>query len=264
MKKKIKQLQEFGRLAYPGGDPFFRRAEHIRKRLEKMEKKEKPVEKKELPLNFLMNNRSGEQVLTLRNYDLIIENNPLIKGINCNIKYKDKICLLGPNGCGKSTLIKRIIDNNDEHIKIGSNVRIGYLPQNIEFEKEVTVLEYCRSFFHDEEHYLRSFLDKFYFHGEDVFKKVTKLSGGEKVRLKLFELIHKNNNFLILDEPTNHIDIMTKEVLEDALKDFEGTILCISHDRYFINVIASKLFVIKDNSLKEYIGNYNYYKNMLK
>ena len=260
MKKKIKQLEEWGKLAYPGGDPFFRRAENIRKRLERMDKKEKPVEKKELPINFEFNERSGKDVITINNYNLTIENNTLIENVKLNIKYKDKICIMGANGCGKSTLIKRILENNDSNIKIGSNVSIGYIPQEITFKEDMTVLAYARKIFIGEESYLRSALDKFYFHGEHVFKKLSKISGGEKVRLKLFELIQSNNNCIILDEPTNHIDINTKEVLEEALKDYQGTIIFISHDRYFINKLANKIFYIDNKKIKEYLGNYDDYK----
>ena len=137
MKKKIKQLEEWGKLAYPGGGPFFRRAENIRKRLERMDKKEKPIEKKELPINFEFNERSGKEVIVINNYDLKINDTKLINNINLKIKFKDKVCIMGSNGCGKSTLIKRIIENNNPNIKIGSNVKIGYIPQEIVFKEEM-------------------------------------------------------------------------------------------------------------------------------
>ena len=260
MKKKIKQLEEFGKLAYPGGDPFFRRAENIRKRLDRMEKVEKPIEKKDIPLNFDINNRSGKDVIKINNYVLKINDNILIQDINLKINYNDKVCIMGSNGCGKSTLIKRILENNNDNIKIGSNVSIGYIPQEIEFNNDKTILEYAKQFFIGEESHLRSALDKFYFHSESVFKRINKLSGGEKVRLKLFELIQCNNNCIILDEPTNHIDINTKEILEIALKEYKGTLIFISHDRYFINKLANKILYIENNEIKEYIGNYEDYK----
>jgi ATPase subunit of ABC transporter with duplicated ATPase domains len=175
------------------------------------------------------------------------------------IQYGDKVCLMGDNGCGKSTFIKRILDNSDNRIRMGTNIKVGYIPQQINFEKDYTVLEFARKFFIGEESHLRSALDKFYFHGESVFKKVSKLSGGEKVRLKLFALIQDNCNFIILDEPTNHIDIFTKETLENALIEYKGTLLFVSHDRYFINKIANKIFHIHNKKIKEYVGNYDYY-----
>ena len=265
MKKKIKQLEVFGKLAYPTGEPFFKRAENIRKRLAKIEIKDKPVIKKELPINFEFDKRSGKDALTIKNYDLSIENKLLIKNINLKINYGDKICIIGNNGCGKTTLIKQIISNNNNHIKIGSNVKIGYIPQQINFEKEETILEYAHKYFYGEESHLRSALNKFDFYGENVFKKTNKLSGGEKVRLKLFALIQDKCNFIVLDEPTNHLDIQTKETLEESLNEFNGTLLFISHDRYFINKLANKILYINNNTITEYIGNYNdfiKYKNI--
>ncbi len=257
MKKKIKQLEEFGKLAYPGGEPFFRRAENIRKRLERLELKEKPIEKKSIPLELNDNNRSGKDALIINNYDLCIAGKALIKNINFSIHYGDKVCIIGNNGCGKSSLIKKIINNNSDNIKLGSNIVISYIPQNITFDSNYTILEYAKKFYCGEESHLRSALNKFYFHGEAVFKKVNSLSGGEKVRIKLFELMQSKSNFIIMDEPTNHIDIFTKEILENALKDYNGTLLFVSHDRFFINKIANKILYINDNIIKEYIGNYD-------
>ena len=266
MKKKIKQLQEFGRLAFPGGEPFFRRAASIQKRLDKLELLDKPEEKKEIPLNFQIGNRSGKQVLCINDFDLSVADKELLENVNLNLLFRDKVCLMGKNGSGKSTLIKYILDvyNNcvdDGHIKIGSNVTIGYIPQTITFENEnATILEVARKVFDGTETHLRASLAKFMFNGENVFKRVGTLSGGEKVRLKLFELMQRNTNLLIMDEPTNHIDITTKEVLENALKEFGGTILFISHDRYFINELAKKILYIEDRGITEYIGNYDDYK----
>lgn len=259
MKKKIKQLEEWGKLAYPGGEPFFKRAENIRKRLERLDIKNKPVTKKDLPLNLDFDKRSGKDALVIKDYSLSIENNVLINNINLTINYGDKICLIGNNGCGKTTLIKRIIDNNSDNIKIGSNVKIGYIEQQISFDKEDTILSYARKYYIGEESHLRSALSKFGFYGENVFKKVNNLSGGEKVRLKLFTLIQDKCNFIILDEPTNHLDVFTKENLEEALNEYKGTLLFISHDRYFINKLANKILYISNKNIIEYIGNYDYF-----
>lgn len=259
MKKKIKQLEEFGRLAYPLGEKFYKRAENIRKRLDRIEKLDKPIIKKELPINFEINKRTGKDVLTITNYDLYINNKLLIKNISLKINYKDRICILGSNGCGKTTLLKRIIDNSCDNIKLGSNVKIGYIPQQINFNEDLTILDFAKKYFNGEESHLRSALFKFQFYGEDVFKKISKLSGGEKIRLKLFTLIQDNCNFIILDEPTNHIDISTKETLEEALNNYEGTLLFVSHDRYFINKLANKILYISNKKIKEYCGNYDYF-----
>jgi len=251
LKKKIKQLEEFGRLAYPGGEPFFKRAENIRKRLERIEIIKKPIIKKEIPLNFEISGRSGNEVLKIDNLELKINNKNLINNINLNIYYQDRVCIMGKNGCGKSTLIKQIINSKNDKIKIGTNIKIGYIPQIIEFNDNITILDYAKKYYIGDETHLRSALNKFYFNQVSIFKRINKLSGGEKVRLKLFILIQENCNFLIMDEPTNHIDIFTKEILEEALLNYEGTLLFISHDRYFINKIANKIYYIENNELKK-------------
>ena len=268
MKKKIKQLQEFGRKAFPSGESFFKRAASIQKRLDKIELLNKPETAKEIPLNFQMTNRSGKQVLTVHNLNLSIEDKTLLEQVSFGVLFKDRICLMGKNGSGKSTLIKYMIDlyngkrQEKNDIKIGSNVLIGYIPQIIEFEDDnKTLLEIARKTFNGTETQLRSSLAKFLFYGNDVFKRINMLSGGEKVRLKLFELMQQNINFLIMDEPTNHIDITTREVLESALSEFQGTILLISHDRYFINEIAKKILYVEDKNIIEYLGNYDEYRN---
>ncbi len=259
MKRKIKQLEEFGKLAFPTGEVFFRRAENIRKRLERIEKKEKPIVKKELPINLEFDKRSSNDVLKIKDYTLMIEDKVLIKKINLKISYGDKICLMGNNGTGKTTLIKKIIENQNDHIILGNQIKIGYIPQQIVFDRNETILEYARKHFIGEESHLRSALDKFYFKGDIVYKKINNLSGGEKVKLKLFILIQEKCNFLVLDEPTNHIDISTKETLEEALSDYKGTILFISHDRYFINKLANKVLLLENETITEYCGNYDYF-----
>lgn len=268
MKRKIKQLQEFGKLAYPGGESFFKRAASIQKRLDKIELLDKPETVKEIPLNFQMINRSGKQVLMIHNLDLTVADKDLLNQVSFDIVFKDRTCLMGKNGSGKSSLIKYIMhlyENNqsDNCVKIGSNVLIGYIPQTITFKDDkATILDIARESYCGSETHLRASLAKFMFNGENVFKRVGTLSGGEKVRLKLFELMQKNVNLLIMDEPTNHIDITTQEVLEEALKEYSGTILFISHDRYFINKIAKKILYIEDKKIKEYLGNYDDYRDI--
>ena len=178
------------------------------------------------------------------------------------IKYKEHVCLLGKNGSGKSTLIKEILKNPDS-IKLGTNINIGYIPQEITFDSDKTIYEIARKSFKGEESHLRSALFKFMFTKNTIYKRVSKLSGGEKVRLKLFCLMQNNINFLIFDEPTNHIDITTREILEDTLNEYDGTILFVSHDRCFINKIANKIVSIQDKKLVEYIGNYDDYKDTI-
>lgn len=266
MKRKIKQLQEFGKLAYPGGESFFKRAASIQKRLDKIELLDKPETAKEIPLNFQMTDRSGKQVLMVRDFDLTVADKELLDQVSFDVAFKDRTCLMGKNGSGKSTLIKYIMslyenEQEDAHVRIGSNVSIGYIPQTITLEDDnATILDVARKSYYGSETHLRASLAKFMFNGENVFKRVGTLSGGEKVRLKLFELMQKNVNLLIMDEPTNHIDITTQEVLEEALKEYPGTILFISHDRYFINEIAQKILYIEDKEITEYLGNYDDYR----
>ena len=264
MENSIKRLKEYGRLCGPsGGEIFFRRAASIEKRLEKLEKLDKPEEKKKLNITFDMDSRSGKDVLTINNLYLSYGTKEIFNNLNLSIKYQDRLCLVGDNGVGKSTLIKEILKGNNS-IKLGSNIKIGYIPQEIGFEDiNLSVLEEARKYFIGPEKYLRSALFKYLFAGENIHKKIKYLSGGEKVRLKIFCLIQNSYNFLILDEPTNHIDIDTREMLEESLQEFTGTILFVSHDRYFINKIATSIIEIKNKNITRYIGNYDDYREKI-
>ncbi|MBQ9071567.1 MAG: ABC-F family ATP-binding cassette domain-containing protein [Bacilli bacterium] len=265
MKKSIKRLQEYGRLCSPsGGEIFFRRAASIKKRLEKIEKIDKPETKKKINIDFNDDSRTGKEVLKIKKLNLSFSTKVLLEECNLDLFYKEKVCLIGENGTGKSTLIKEILKGNN-NIKLGSNIKLGYIPQEIIFENNnLSILEESRKYFIGDEEHLRSALFKFLFVGENIHKKIKYLSGGEKVRLKLFCLIQNKYNFLILDEPTNHIDMDTREILENALIDFNGTILFVSHDRYFINKIATNIVELKYKKLNKYIGNYDVYLNSIK
>lgn len=268
MKKTIKKLREWGQLG--NNERFFKRSKCIEHRLEKIELINKPKVKNNIPITFNDNKRTGNDVLKINNLNLVIEDKILLDNVNFELTYGTRTCILGSNGSGKSTLIKYIINsyNNSkstDNIKIGTNVKIGYIEQEIKFKNEdIRVYDEARKYFNGEEYLLRSSLFKFMFYGDDIYKKLNKLSGGERVRLLLFCLIQQEINFLILDEPTNHIDIETKEILEDALIDFKGTILFVSHDRYFINKIATSILEIKDKKIHNHIGNYDDYKNYYK
>ena len=260
MKAAIKRLKEYGKLAYPCGEKFFRRAASIEKRLEKIEVLDKPRNNDSIPLNFKVEQRSGNDIISFQDFDLSIGEKELLHHARCLIKYKEKVCFMGPNGIGKSTLIKEIIKKNPA-IKIGSNVKIGYIPQDITFEDEtIAVIEEARKHFIGLEEHLRSALTKFLFYSEGIYTRLNKLSGGERLRLKLFCLMQQDTNLLLLDEPTNHIDINTKEILEEALKEYQGTIIMISHDRYFINKVATRILMFENKKLVSYIGNYEDYK----
>jgi ATP-binding cassette, subfamily F, member 3 len=263
MKESAKRLREFGTIG--NNELFFKRAKSIEKRLEKLEVLDKPKnDGTKLPLNFAMNDRSGKDVLKIVDLGIVLGEKQIFNDASFQLFYGEKLCLIGKNGSGKSTLINILLGEINQYtgdIKIGSNVKIGYVPQEIYFEDEnATILDTFRKCFSGTETDLRGTLAKFMFRGENVFKRVSGLSGGEKVRLKLASLMQLDTNLLILDEPTNHIDIDTREVLEEALQEYKGTLLFISHDRYFINKLAKRVVEIADKKLKSYLGNYDEYK----
>lgn len=241
MKDAIKKLRDFGRLA--GNEMFFKRAKSIEKRLEKIEVLEKRVEKK-LPIKINSCGKAGKDVLVIKSLNKSYGDNIIFKNFNMEVFGGEKVQLKGKNGSGKSTLIKIILGKDNEfsgEIKINPSVKIGYIPQEIKFNNESdTILEYFLKSYRGSETEARTFLAKYMFYGENVFKRLKELSGGERVRLLIAELVMKETNFLILDEPTNHLDISTREILEENLKEYKGTILFVSHDRYFASKIAER------------------------
>lgn len=256
LKEAIERYKVWG--AKSDNPMFFRRAKAIETRLQKMEVIDRPKTKSELRINFNVEDRTSNRVMVISNFDLRIGNNELLRNSHMEVYYKERVCLMGKNGAGKTTLIKNILNNTHDNIKLGANIKIGYIPQEIRFDnEELTIYEHMRKIFVGSESELRSKLNQFYFTVDNIDKKVKSLSGGEKVRLKLLELILKNANFLILDEPTNHIDIDTREILEESLLAYEGTILFVSHDRYFINKIATKIVMIENKEMITYNGNYD-------
>lgn len=258
IKAAIKKLRDWGKIG--NNERFFKRAKCMEQRLEKMEKLNKPKVQKEIPLQFKMKERSGNEVIVAKNLNLRYQN-ILFANASFMVQFKEHVCLVGKNGSGKSTLIKEILRDNPS-IKIGTNLTIGYIEQEIFFENDnLTILEEAQKYFNGTEQYLRSALYKFMFCGENVYKRLSSLSGGEKVRLRLFCFIQQDVNLLLLDEPTNHIDITTREILENALEEYKGTIVFTSHDRYFINKAATKIIAIENYKLVEYLGNYDDYYN---
>lgn len=263
MKESIKTLRKFGELAK--NEMFFKRAKSIEKKLAKIEQlPQVDLEQKTL-LNFKLNidSRSGKDVVIINNLNKNLESKNIFENANLQIHYGEKIALIGKNGTGKSTLLKIIMNEDCEYtgeIKIGQSVNIGYIPQEINFEDDnQTILNFFEQFDNRNETEIRTSLAKYMFRGNDVFKKVSSLSGGEKVRLILAKLLKQNINFLILDEPTNHIDIETRELLEEAIKEYSGTVLFVSHDRYFINNLAERIVEVKEKRFFSYVGNYDEY-----
>jgi ATP-binding cassette subfamily F protein 3 len=246
-------------------------AESKQKLLEKMELIEKPViNNRSINLRFDFDLESGNDVLTVKNLSLSFDRQ-IFSNVSFEIKKGEKIALLGPNGIGKSSLLKILvgeIDNFEGEIKFGTNVITGYYEQEFKsLNAEKTVIDEIW----DENPYLtqtevRTLLASFLFKEEDVFKTISTLSGGEKARLSLLKLILSKANFLLMDEPTNHLDLKAKEVLEEALLDYTGTLLFVSHDRYFIDKIATKVMILTPQGVEVYLGNYSYYiekKNQL-
>jgi ATPase subunit of ABC transporter with duplicated ATPase domains len=191
----------------------------------------------------------------------------LIRNANLHVLFRDRVAIVGRNGTGKTTLLKLILNQvpvDEGRVRVGSNVRIGYLSQHLTPKhSKKTVLEVFREHVYVTEEEARHILANFLFYGSSVFKKVNQLSGGERMRLCLAQLMHQDINLLILDEPTNHLDIETREVLEESLEEFEGTILAVSHDRYFLNKIFTKTYWIANESLYGFPGSYDWAKKKL-
>ena len=242
-----------------------KRAQARRKQLEKMERLDKPTEgQKSANMTFHADKVSGNVVLTVKDAAIGYEDEILSEPISLDVKKMDAIAIVGPNGIGKTTFIKSVVGKLP-FIKgtstYGANVEVGYYDQTQSaLTPSNTVLdELWNDFATTPEVEIRNRLGAFLFSGDDVKKSVSMLSGGEKARLLLAKLSMENNNFLILDEPTNHLDIDSKEVLENALIDFDGTLLFVSHDRYFINRVATKVMEISEDGATIYLGDYDYY-----
>ena len=242
-----------------------KRAQSRRKQLEKMERLDKPeAGKKSANMTFQSEKTSGNVVLTVENVAIGYDGEVLSEPINLDLRKMDAIAIVGPNGIGKSTFIKSIVDQIPfikGEKRFGANVEVGYYDQTqSKLTPSNTVLdELWNDFKLTPEVEIRNRLGAFLFSGDDVKKSVGMLSGGEKARLLLAKLSMENNNFLILDEPTNHLDIDSKEVLENALIDFDGTLLFVSHDRYFINRVATHVLELSENGSTLYLGDYDYY-----
>lgn len=260
MKESIELLRKFGEKAK--NEMFFKRAKSIEKRLEKMDVLEKVnLEQKAIALKFHVKYRSGKEVLKMNKLGKRFSEKNIFSNVNLLLTYGEKVAPVGKNGSGKSTLINIILGKDQNftgEIKLGSALKIGFISQNISFENEnQTVLEYLLEESNFSETEARKILARYGFRQENVFKRIGKLSGGEKVRMKLVKLMQKEINFFVLDEPTNHIDIDTREILEEALKQYKGTVLFVSHDRFFINQLANRVLSIEDGTIKSYAGNYD-------
>jgi ATP-binding cassette, subfamily F, member 3 len=242
-----------------------KRAQSRRKKLEKIDRMDRPKgDEKSANFGFEIDRQSGNDVLHIDHLSIGYDQEPVSKNLTFRLTRGESVALVGPNGIGKSTLLKTIIEKLNPFsggIRFGSNVTIGYYDQE---QAELTSNKRVLNELWDDyplrpEKEIRTILGNFLFSGDDVLKVVSTLSGGEKARLALAKLMMQKSNFLILDEPTNHLDLDSKEVLENALVDYPGTILFVSHDRYFINRIATKVLELSGNGCKEYLGDYDYF-----
>ncbi|MED3125664.1 ribosomal protection-like ABC-F family protein [Bacillus wiedmannii] len=260
MKEAIKRLREWANQANPPNEGLHKRARSMERALERIEKLKKPIlERKQMGLQFEGQERSGKDVVVMKEVSKGFADHPLFNEANLHVRFQERAAIVGRNGTGKTTLLKLLLEEikpDAGEIRIGSSVKIGYLSQHAYGNMKSNVLEAFRECVAVTEGEARHILAKFLFYGPAVFKKVTQLSGGEKMRLRLAQLMYQDINFLILDEPTNHLDIESREVLEEALEQYNGTILAVSHDRYFLNKLFEKTYWIDDRKLFEFVGNY--------
>ncbi|MEI4712938.1 ABC-F type ribosomal protection protein [Bacillus cereus] len=260
MKEAIKRLREWANQANPPNEGLHKRARSMERALERMEKLKKTIlERKQMGLQFEGQERSGKDVVVMKEVSKGFAEHLLFNEVNLHVRFQERAAIVGRNGTGKTTLLKLLLEEIEPdagEIRIGSSVKIGYLSQHAYGNMKSNVLEAFRECVAVTEGEARHILAKFLFYGPAVFKKVTQLSGGEKMRLRLAQLMYQDINFLILDEPTNHLDIESREVLEEALEQYNGTILAVSHDRYFLNKLFEKTYWIDECKLFEFAGNY--------
>lgn len=263
--KEIKRQEEIiKRYMNLGRERFIRQGKSRKKMLDKMQKLEPPKSNKKTNLRFTTKKTSGKDVLIIENLKKSFDNHLIFENINANVYKNDKVGLIGPNGVGKSTLFKIIeksLKPDEGQIKIGSNVDIAFFYQELDnLNTEKTVMDEIWDEFPKLEHFeIRKYLAEFLFVGDDIFRTIDELSGGERGRLSLLKIMLKGANFLVLDEPTNHLDIDSKEILENALEKYDGTVLSISHDRYFLNKTSNKIFEMTPTSINVFLGDYDYY-----
>ena len=263
--REVKRQEEIiQRFSNYGGKRYIKQAQARQKLLDKMKLMDKPMDDKKVKIKFEPKIKSGRDVLKVEELGKSFGDYQLFEDINFNIYRGEKVGLIGPNGIGKTTLFKTILNEipyEEGNINIGHHVHIGYFDQEqTDLNLDNTIIDEIWDHNPKLNHYeIRTILSRFLFIGDDIFKEIKELSGGERGRLQLLKMMLSDSNFLLMDEPTNHLDIDSKEVLEDALIDYEGTIFVISHDRYFLNRVTNKILEMTEEGIVEYLGNYDYY-----
>lgn len=265
MEDQIKRYRIWGVMR--DSEKMFKRAKELEKRLEKIERLDKPKNANEkMKLLNVSSTRSGKRVLEAQKISKSFDSLELLINAKIEMIFQDRLAILGNNGTGKTTLLKMLLEDielEEPKFKWGSKLKIGYLAQEVSFvDDEESILDYFMNTHNVNQAEARKELAKALFIRDDVYKKIKVLSGGEKSKLKLCSLTFNQINFLILDEPTNHLDIDSREVLEEMLEEFKGTILFISHDRYFIKKIATRIGEIEDKQITYYEGDYDYFRDM--
>ncbi len=265
--EKIKKMEEYIDRFRAGIKA--RQAKGRQKILDRIERMEDPVfNPKRMKLKFVTDTVTGDNVLKVRNVEKSFDGKKVLNNITFDLFRGERVGIIGKNGIGKSTLLKIITNRlslDGGEVKFGSKVKMGYYDQNhMELTPYNTILQEVNTSLNLTEEYLRTLAGGFLFSGEDVLKKVEKLSGGEKVRVSLLKLYMEKPNFLILDEPTNHLDIYSIEVLEDALEDFDGTMLVVSHNRHFLDSVCNVIYYLDEKGLTKFKGNYEEYRENLK
>lgn len=265
MEDQIKQYRIWGVMR--DSDKMFKRAKELEKRLSKIEKLDKPkYGNDKMKLKNIDTSRSGKRVLEAFNINKSFGNLELLKDAHIDLIFQDRLAILGNNGTGKTTLIRMLLEDSvltESNFKWGSKLNIGYLAQEIAFKDDnISILDYFMMEHNVNQGVARRELAKALFIRDDVLKKIKVLSGGEKSKLKLCSLTYNQTNFLILDEPTNHLDIDSREILEEMLSEFRGSILFISHDRYFIKKTASRIGEIENKIITYYEGDYDYFRHI--
>ncbi len=263
MKEAIRRLRQWANEATPPNPKLFKKAKSMERALERMEKVDRPViDPKTMNLSLESEGRTGKDIVVTENVHKSYGDRPILRGVDLHVRSKERVAIVGGNGSGKSTLLRLLLDqeNPDQgSIKRGPSVEVGYLPQNPlqDADRDMRMIDYFRSIIRVTEGNARHILAGFMFYGYDVFQKIRHLSGGEQMRLKLAIFMHQGINVLILDEPTNHLDVESQQVLEDAVKQFEGTVIGVSHDRYFLNQCFTDTAFMVNGKLHRFIGTYD-------